>query len=112
MKKAVYIVTVIILVLIINGLLHSIYDLWHKQDLLTSAQKELEAEKLKNQKLKGEFTKAQSPNFIEETAHNKLFLVKPGEQQVLISQNLIENTVAEKIKQNISNCEKWLNVFF
>ena len=52
MKKAIFILIALILLFAINGLLHSIYDLWHKQDLLTTAQKELVSEKLKNKKIK------------------------------------------------------------
>ena len=97
----------------INGLLHSIYDIWHKQDLLTAAQKTLDREKLLNQKLKGELSYAQTPQFLEEQAHNKLFLVKPGEQEVLISPNLIKGqNQPQKQNQNIPNWQKWLNLFF
>ena len=113
MKKAVYIVAVIVLVLMINGLLHSIYDIWHKQDLLTTAQKQLDREKLLNQKLKGELSFAQTPQFLEEQAYNKLFLVKPGEQEVLISPNLTQNqNSAQKQTQNTPNWQQWLNLFF
>jgi cell division protein FtsB len=96
MKKAVYIIVVIVLILMINGLLHSIYDIWHKQDLVTSAQKQLDREKLLNQKLKGELSYAQTPQFLEEQAHNKLFLVKPGEQEVLISPDLKKSSSETK----------------
>ncbi len=112
MKKAVFILIVIVCLLIINNLVRSIYDLWHKQDLLVSAQKELEAEKLKNAKLKGEFSYVQSGLFIEETARNKLFLIKPGEQQVLISKDLINKDNSQKPKENIPNWQKWLQLFF
>jgi cell division protein FtsB len=114
MKKVVYIVTVIVLLLMINGLLHSIYDIWHKQDLLTSAQKQLDREKLENQKLKAELSYAQTPQFLEEQAHNKLFLVKPGEQEVLISPGLIknQNQPAKTSAQNLPNWQQWLNLFF
>jgi len=114
MKKAVYIVIVIVLLLMINGLLHSIYDIWHKQDLLTSAQKQLEREKQENQKLEGELSYAQTPQFLEEQAHDKLFLVKPGEQYVLISPNLLknQNQSAKPVQRNIPNWQQWLNLFF
>jgi cell division protein FtsB len=112
MKKAIYIGAVIVLLLMINGLLHSIYDIWHKQDLLTSAQKQLDREKLENQKLKGELSYAQTPQFIEEQAHNKLFLVKPGEQEVLISQTLKNQNQPQKKVQNVPNWQKWLQLFF
>ena len=81
MKKVVYIVMVMVLLLMINGLLHSIYDIWHKQDLLTSAQKQLESEKLENQKLKAELSYAQTPQFIEEQAHNKFFWLSRGSRR-------------------------------
>jgi len=112
MKKAAFILIVLILLFIINGLAHSIYDLWHKQDLLTSAQKELSQEKLQNQKLKAGLSYVQTPQFIEEQAHNKLFLVKPGEQEVLISQTLKNTNQPQKQIQNTPNWQKWLKLFF
>ena len=112
MKKVIYIGIIIVLLLTINGLLHSIYDIWHKQDLLTSAQKELDREKFENQKLKGELSYAQTQPFIEEQAHNKLFLVKPGEQEVLISQTLKPENQPQKQTQNTPNWQKWLQLFF
>lgn len=112
MKKAAFILIVIVMLLIINSLGHSIYELWHKQDLLTSAQKELDAQKLKNQKLKAEYSYTQTPQFIDEQAHNKLFLVKLGEQSVLISQKLMQKEAEKKAKDNIPNWQKWINLFF
>jgi cell division protein FtsB len=97
----------------INGLLHSIYDIWHKQDLLTSAQKQLDHEKLENQKLKAELSYAQTPQFLEEQAHNKLFLVKPGEQEVLISPDLKNKNQTQKSnQQNTPTWQQWLKLFF
>lgn len=112
MRKAAFILIVLVLLFIINGLAHSIYDLWHKQDLLTSAQKELSQEKLQNQKLKAGLSYVKTQQFIEEQAHNKLFLVKPGEQEVLISQVLKNKNQPQKQDQNIPNWQKWLHLFF
>ncbi len=112
MKKAAFILIVLILLFIINGLAHSIYDLWHKQDLLTSAQKQLSQEKLQNQKLKAGLSYVKTPQFLEEQAHDKLFLVKPGEQEVLISQTLRNQNQPQKQKQNTPNWQKWLKLFF
>jgi cell division protein FtsB len=111
MKKAIFILIVLVLLFIINGLAHSIYDLWHKQDLLTTAQRELSIEKMENQKLKGELSYVKNQSFIEEQARNKLFLVKPGEQEVLISPDLSQ-TQAKQQAQNIPNWQKWLKLFF
>lgn len=92
--------------------MHSIYDLWHKQDLLTSAQRELVSEELKNQKFKTELSYAQSPQFLEEQARNKLFLVKPGEQEVLIPQTLGQNSNGQKSQENTPNWQSWINLFY
>ena len=111
MKKPIFILIVIVLIVIINSLLHSIYDLWHKQDLLVSAQKTLDAEKLKNQKLKSSLYQAQSEQFVEEQAHNKLFMVKKGEQEVLISQDILSKERVKKKQENLPNWQKWVNLF-
>jgi len=111
-KKLGFILLVIVLLLIINGLFHSIYELWQKQDLLTSAQKELDSQKLKNAKLKGKLLFVQSNQFVDEEARNKLFLAKPGEQQVLISKDLVEISKKEETEKNIPNWRQWLKLFF
>ena len=112
MKKAIFIFTVIVLGIIINNLLHSIYDLWHKQDLLTSAKKELDTEKLKNSKLKGELSYTETQQFLDETARNKLFLAKPGEKQVLVSKNIIKIDNQNLNIDRTQNWQKWLQIFF
>jgi cell division protein FtsB len=112
MKKAAFILIVLVLLFIINGLAHSIYDLWHKQDLLTSVQRQLSQEKLQNQKLKSGLSYVKTPQFIEEQAHDKLFLVKQGEQEVLISQALQKQNQPQKQSQNTPNWRKWLQLFF
>ena len=110
LKKAIFLIIVIVLLLVINSLVHSIYDIWSKQDLLNQAQKELTKEEQKNQKLKAELSFVQTPQFIEGEARNKLFLVKPGEQQVLIPNTASESSKVQE-KQTPS-WQQWLNLFF
>jgi cell division protein FtsB len=110
-KRIFYIVTVIILLVIINNLSRSIYDLWHKKDILTDAQKRLEIEKQKNIKLKAELSYVQSEAFIEEQARNKLFMSKPGEQDVLIPKNLLETGKNKNNNPEKQNWQKWLDLF-
>jgi cell division protein FtsB len=112
MKRLGFILLIIVLLLIINGLIHSIFDLWQKQDLLTTAQRELNAQQLKNTKLKTDLSYAQSQQFVDETARNKLFLAKPGEQQVFISSDLVNTDKQGQEVRNIPNWQKWLNLFF
>jgi len=112
MKKAGFILIIVILLLIINGLFHSIYDLWQKQDLLTSAQNELDAQRLKNSKLKADLSYVQSQQFIDEEARNKLFLAKPGEKDVIIPNNITVGDKKSQNSDNIPNWQKWLNLLF
>jgi cell division protein FtsB len=110
-KKIVYIAIVIILLVVINNLSHSIYDLWHKQDLLTAAQKQLDLEKTKNKKLKAELSYVQSQAFIEEQARDKLFMSKPGEHDVLIPKNLLRSEKAAPKPDLRPNWQKWVDLF-
>lgn len=112
LKKLGFILLVIVLLLMINGLIHSIFDLWQKQNLLASAQRQLDLEELKNAKLKADLSYVQSQQFVDEEAHNKLFLAKPGEQQVFISPDLINAGKGTERKENIPNWQQWLNLFF
>jgi len=109
MKKIVFIAVVIVLLFIINSLVRSIYDLLQKQELLTSAQIELEEEKLKNQKLKAGLSYVETDEFKEEVARNNLLLIKPGEQEVVIPQ---KEEKGESKKPVLPNWQKWLELFF
>lgn len=114
MKKIVFFIVLIASVFVINNLIRSIYTLWQKNDLIVDAQKELTRQKQENQSLKSEVSYAESKEFIEEVARNKLLMVKPGEQGVLIPQDLVQviATSSAKENKNESNWRKWLKLFF
>lgn len=113
MKKILFFVVLIASVFVINNLIRSIYDLWQKQGLIVDAEKELIKQKQENQRLKSELAFAESEEFVEEVARNKLLLVKPGEQKVLISKDLIEGTSSPSAAiQKDPNWRKWLKLFF
>jgi len=109
MKKIIYIGGMLVLVLIINGLAHSIYDLWSKRDVLTEAQRTLEREKEENQKLKQDLSRVNTREFIEQEARNKLFLAKPDERVVIIP---VASKSAEKKAAEKPNWKKWIDLFF
>ncbi len=110
MKKVLYLGAIVILLLIINGLAHSIYDLWSKKDLITQAQRRLDEEKIRNQKLKGELSYTQTKEFIESEARNKLFLAKPDEKEVIIPQIAQKEKPKTEVKK--PNWQKWLDLFY
>jgi len=109
-KKVAYFITIIVCIVIINGLVRSIYDLWNKQDLVVKAKEDLDQEKQKNQELKAQLSYVQSGNFIEEEARNKLFMVKPGESGVIVPAELIKKK-EDKAVVFISNWQQWVNLF-
>lgn len=110
MKKVLFIAIVAILVIIVNNLVRSIYDTWQKKDFVTEAQKTLSFQKQENQKLKSELSYSKTSEFIEREARDKLFMVKKGEQRVLIPKES-EKLEAEK-KEKLPNWKQWLKLFF
>lgn len=112
MKKVLAVFVVIACLLIINNLIHSIYNLWQKRDLVTLAQEELNKAKEQNKALKSKLSLVDSPQFIEEEARNKLFLVKPGEE-ILITKDVRNASSSAKSNENEKpNWQRWWDLFF
>ncbi len=114
MKRAIFIVIVIVLAFVINNQIRSIYDLWQKKDLVIKAEKQLEYLKEENKKLKSELSYAETKEFIEKEARDKLLWVKPGEEQVLIPEKIIKKSVVEEQEEKVlkPNWQQWWEMFF
>lgn len=113
MKKIVFLSSVIILFFVIVHLITSIYTLWHKQDLLTSAKEQLQQEKKQNIQLHRQLSNVQSPQFIDKQARDKLLLVKPGETDVLIDQSLLKaSSSAQEKTSSKPYWQQWWELFF
>lgn len=114
MKKAIFIITVIILLLAIKDLSTSIYDIWHKKDFVSQAEKELEFQKKENQRLKSELSYSNTQEFVEKEARDKLFMAKEGEQKVIVpsEQNESSKDSLKEKENNTPNWKKWWNLFF
>lgn len=113
-KKIAYFVLVIILLLTINDLARSLYNIWQKQDLIVQAQKKLDAEKYENQKIKKEIAQVNQPQFVESEARDKLLLAKPGEGIVILpkSQLVATPSPSPKMIDTRPNWQKWWDTFF
>lgn len=114
MKKLLFFIILLISLFIINNLVRSIYSLWQKQDLVLQSQKELTQEKAKYTALQGQLRVVDQPSFIEQEARNKLFLVKPGEQLVLVpnAQKASPHDSSRKKVPHKANWQQWVNLFF
>jgi cell division protein FtsB len=110
MRKFIFIVIVAILLLIINNLARSIYDIWQKKDFISQAQRELDWQKQENQRLKSALSYSKTQEFIEKEARDKLFMTKEGEQKVLLPEES-ENT-QKTLGKNDPNWKQWWNLFF
>lgn len=110
MKKIIFIVIVVTLIILINGLVRSMYDIWQKKDFVAQAQKELDFQKQENQRLKSTLSYSQTQEFVEKEARDKLFMIRKDEQRVLIPKES-ENS-QETQGNNDPNWKKWWNLFF
>lgn len=108
-KKLAYLIVIVICLVIIHNLAVSTYDLWHKQDLVVSAQNDLVREKAENLKLKSQLKLVKSDEFLEAQARNELFMVKPGESVAILPANI--GPEKKKREAQLPNWQQWLRVF-
>jgi cell division protein FtsB len=113
-RKIAFFIIIVVLLLTINNLIHSIYSIWQKQDLIIQAQKNLAAEKEENQKLKKNISQVNQPQFVESEARDKLLLAKPGEGIVILPKDhfATKSSSTQKIVDIRPNWQKWLDTFF
>jgi cell division protein FtsB len=111
-KKALFIVVLIVLGFVINNLAQSIYGTWQKKNLVMKTKEGLEREKKENADLKQKLVDVNRPGFIEEEARNKLLLTKPGEEMVVMQTIAPEKTLRSSRDGVAPNWKKWIELFF
>jgi cell division protein FtsB len=107
MKKVALGVILIISLIIINNLARSIYNLWQKQELVTTTEKELEREKKVNANLKKQAAAVKDPDYLEKVARDKLFLAKPKEEVVILPKEPSGNEKAIAKAKRIGTTPHW-----
>ncbi|MEK7141826.1 MAG: septum formation initiator family protein [Patescibacteria group bacterium] len=108
------IIIVVSLVLIVN-LTRSIWDLWRRRDILGERQAVLRRVEAEHARLQKELEYAQSPEFIEQEARNRLGLAREGESVVILPKLQITNSktqTKEEKGENIPNWKRWWRLFF
>lgn len=109
-----FIVIVVSIVMVIN-LSRSIWDLWRRRDVLGERQEVLRRVEEENRRLQSELEYAQSPEFVEQEARNRLGLGREGEEVVLLPKSQIPNPniqTNEEKEENLPNWKKWWRLFF
>lgn len=114
LKKIAFFIMIVASVIIINNLARSIFYLWQKNHLVTDVRSEVEKEKKENDELRSKLAQIQKPEFVEQEARNKLFLAKPNEGIIVLSEKDREATLSAKQKPPDlrPNWKKWWDLFF
>ncbi|GEM_PF-1874443 len=113
MKRLAFLSVVLISLIVINNLVHSIYDLWQKKEFIARGQRELEFQKKENQELRNKLQVVNRPDFVETEARNKLFLQKQGESRVVLPASTQASSSGQiSILDQVPNWEKWLKLFW
>jgi cell division protein FtsB len=115
MKKVAFFTILLLCVLTINSQLHSIIGLWQKQSVLEKTQDELSRVQKEHAELKKQMKQVEDPDFLEEEARNKLFLVKPGEKVVVLPSVTPHHATSSATLANRGKAssvfEQWLALF-
>ena len=109
-----FIVIGVSIVMAIN-LSRSIWDLWRRRDVLGERQEVLRRTQEENKRLQSELEYAQSGEFIETEARNRLGLGREGEQVVLLPKQDETGEKREETRETIEsipNWKKWWRMFF
>lgn len=114
MKKLLVIFTIIICLIAINNLAHSIMQTWEQQSYLVNAQNSLKQEQLHHAQLEQQLQKVSQKDFVEEQARDKLLLVKPGENLVLVPSGMISPSLDKTEQPAVQepHWKEWWNYFF
>jgi len=99
---------------IIVNISRSIYSLWQKRHLLVEQEQVKQQLEKENQQLAEDLNQAQSPQFIEKQAREKLNLKRPGEIVVILPEKLKQEKEQEQAEPetDLPNWQKWWGLFF
>lgn len=104
--------TLVALCIAIISLGSSLSSTTRRRGILETRQQELTRLQEKNEELEQRLQIAQSPEFIEREAREKLNLSKPGETIILIDQAPTMDENIRSLDTNIPHWKQWWNLFF
>jgi cell division protein FtsB len=99
-------------VAVVIGLTSSVFDLWKRRDIVRDRQAALEKVRGENRRLKEALADAQTPEFVEREARNRLNLGKPGET-IIIMEAVPEATWGGQLQAaELPTWRAWWRLFF
>lgn len=90
----------------------TIIDLWHRRDIVSSRQKDLDRITRENAELKKQLEDSQLPGYVEKAARDKLGLVKDGEAIVLLDSSNPGQSAGTADQSHIVTWQRWWRLFF
>lgn len=99
-------------VLVVITLVGSLLDLWRRHDFVEDRRRALAREEEENKRLKDAYAEAQTPQFVEKQARDKLGLVREGETVVIVDNSEKVKVNSEKSEEkNEPNWKQWIALF-
>lgn len=91
----------------------SLWEMWQRRDIFNERQEVRDALASKNEELKRELSEAQTPEYIEKVAREKLGLVKEGETIILMPPRKDSGQAnIPAPDESAPNWKKWWRLFF
>ncbi|OGG04154.1 hypothetical protein A2Z33_03270 [Candidatus Gottesmanbacteria bacterium RBG_16_52_11] len=105
-------IAILLNLLIIVSLTRSVWEVWQRRDIVTERKAELTVLEAENIKLKQALEEAQSREYIEREARNKLGMAKPGETVILFERREASESAASGNPDRRTNWQRWVGLFF
>lgn len=111
-KKILRLLVIVFCLYLIVTTVKSIFDLWNAGDKLTIRQDEIKALQRQREDLLRKKASIDNPQYWEKVARDKLGLTKPGDEVIIIPQELLADNSKVVTKPAIPNWQKWARLLF
>lgn len=103
-------VILVVSLLIAIGIIRSVVTIYQKRGIVSERQAVLKAEEAKHAELERRLSEATSSAFVERVAREKLGLVRPGEQVVILDTS--QSSTSGTPVPELSSWQQWWRLFF
>ena len=111
-KKTLRLLAIIFCLYLIVTTVKAIVDLGKAGDKLTEREKRVASLQSEQQNLLRKKAAVNNPNYWEKVARDKLGLSKPGEEVIIIPQELLVDNFPVASQPAIPNWQKWMQLLF